>query len=38
MLANLALGFSAFTDPMVWGALVFGAAMRSLGSGFIASI
>lgn len=25
MFANLTLGFSAFSDPMIWGALVFGA-------------
>ncbi|MCG6904967.1 MAG: tripartite tricarboxylate transporter permease [Rhodobacter sp.] len=30
MLANLALGFSAFADPMVWGALVFGALVGYL--------
>ncbi|GLT10885.1 tripartite tricarboxylate transporter permease [Sulfitobacter sp. PR48] len=30
MLANLALGFSAFGDPMVWGALVFGALVGYL--------
>jgi putative tricarboxylic transport membrane protein len=30
MLANLALGFSAFADPMVWAALVFGALVGYL--------
>lgn len=30
MIENLALGFSAFTDPMVWGALIFGALVGYL--------